>query len=290
MKKTGIFVAIAAVLVSVFSVSCTENYENVKIDNDMDSLSYAFGVANTAGLIEYLEGSMGVDSTQVEDLIRGIKDAVADKNEKEKAYLVGLQIGSQLADQMLPNLNNAIFGGDSTKTINKEVFFQGFYGSLLGQANMTVEEASTHTEVKMAAIKSKLLEENFGAVKEEGIAFLANNAKAEGVQVTESGLQYKVITQGTGAKPLDTDKVKVHYVGKLINGETFDSSIQRNEAAEFVLNQVIPGWTEGLQLMPVGSKYLLYIPSDLAYGDKENPVIPPFSTLIFEVELLEIVK
>lgn len=128
--------------------------------------------------------------------------------------------------------------------------------------------------------------------KEEGAAFLAANKKKTGVTVTASGLQYEVIKKGTGAKPQKTDKVKVHYVGTLLDGKEFDSSIKRGQPVEFPLSNVIPGWTEGLQLMPVGSKYKFVIPSNLAYGEAGAPQggIGPNAVLIFEVELLEIVK
>jgi len=127
--------------------------------------------------------------------------------------------------------------------------------------------------------------------KKEGEAFLDENKKKDGVQVTASGLQYKVIQMGNGEKPTETSTVKVHYKGTLIDGKEFDSSYKRNQPAEFPLNQVIKGWTEGLQLMPVGSKFEFYIPYNLAYGEEgREPVIPPASVLIFEVELLDIVK
>jgi FKBP-type peptidyl-prolyl cis-trans isomerase len=121
-----------------------------------------------------------------------------------------------------------------------------------------------------------------------GEAFLAENKTKAGVKTTETGLQYKVITAGDGALPIDGDKVKVHYTGKLIDGTVFDSSVDRGEPAEFSTNQVIPGWTEALKMMPVGSKYELVIPAALAYGDRGTGPIPAGSTLIFEVELLEI--
>ena len=125
--------------------------------------------------------------------------------------------------------------------------------------------------------------------KERGQAFLAENKKKEGVIETASGLQYKVIKMGNGAKPLATDRVKVHYHGTTIDGVVFDSSVERNDPIVFGLNQVIKGWTEGVQLMPVGSKFIFYIPSDLAYGDRSpSPAIKPGSTLIFEVELFEV--
>ena len=129
------------------------------------------------------------------------------------------------------------------------------------------------------------------ASKEEGDAFLAKNKTANGVTTLASGLQYKVIKMGNGPKPLKTDKVKVHYIGKLIDGKEFDSSVKRGEPAEFPVGEVIPGWTEALQLMPVGSKWMLYIPSNLAYGEQgAGGVIPPSAVLTFEVELIDIVK
>ena len=125
----------------------------------------------------------------------------------------------------------------------------------------------------------------------EGEAFLEKNKDAEGVIVTPSGLQYKVIKMGTGPKPTAEDVVRVHYTGTLIDGTKFDSSVDRGEPAEFMVNGVIPGWVEALQLMPVGSKFMLYLPSDLGYGGNgAGDVIKPYSTLIFEVELLDIVK
>jgi FKBP-type peptidyl-prolyl cis-trans isomerase len=126
---------------------------------------------------------------------------------------------------------------------------------------------------------------------QQGDSFLQKNKENPGVIVTESGLQYKVVKMGTGAKPVPTDVVRVNYTGTLINGTKFDSSVDRGKPAEFQLNGVIKGWVEGLQLMPVGSKFILYLPSNLAYGGNgAGDVIKPYSTLIFEVELLDIVK
>jgi FKBP-type peptidyl-prolyl cis-trans isomerase len=124
--------------------------------------------------------------------------------------------------------------------------------------------------------------------KASGDAFLAENKTKDGVQITASGLQYRVITEGSGAMPIDGDKVKVHYTGKLTDGTVFDSSVDRGEPAEFLTNQVIPGWTEALKMMKVGSKYELVIPSNLAYGERATGPIPAGSTLVFEVELLDI--
>ncbi len=138
--------------------------------------------------------------------------------------------------------------------------------------------------------KKELKQKKLKMVKEEGEKFLAENANKEGVTTTSSGLQYKVITKGTGTRnPKATDKVLTHYHGTLIDGTLFDSSVERGEPISFGLNQVIPGWTEGLQLMSEGDKYRFYIPYDLAYGSRgAGAVIPPYSTLIFDVELIEI--
>jgi len=134
-------------------------------------------------------------------------------------------------------------------------------------------------------------EEKLSGAKEEGAKFLADNKTKEGVKVTASGLQYKVIKEGAGEKPSATDKVTVHYTGTLINGTKFDSSVDRGEPATFPLNQVIPGWTEGVQLMSKGAKYRFFIPYELGYGERgAGQSIPPYSTLIFDVELLEINK
>ena len=153
------------------------------------------------------------------------------------------------------------------------------------QSNEKIKAGSTLIfEIELLEIKE--------SEKAKGIKFLEQNKQKSGVKVTSSGLQYEVIKSTTGKKPNPTDKVKVHYTGKLIDGKTFDSSVDRGEPAEFMLNQVIPGWTEGLQLMSVGSKFKFYIPSELAYGDNPQPGSPigPGSMLIFDVELLEIKK
>ena len=290
MKKTSVLFLFGAVLLSLFATSCDKNGKKVEMKNDIDSISYAFGVANTDGLFEYLETRMNIDTANLEDFIKGVKEASGETTPKKKAYLVGLQIGDQIKEQMVPNLNHALFGSDSTKTINQDLFYKAFYDALLKKASMSKMEASEYAKKKMESIQERAMEQQFGANKKAGIAFLENNKKQAGVQTTASGLQYQVITEGKGEKPLPTDQVKVNYHGTLIYGTVFDSSVNRGTPAEFVLSQVIPGWTEGLQLMSVGSKYKFFVPYELAYGSREMGVIKPFSTLVFEVELLEIIK
>ena len=156
----------------------------------------------------------------------------------------------------------------------------GFFGA----------EEQWNSSAAGAYIQESMINIKYGPEKAKGEAFLADNAKREGVITTPSGLQYEVIKMGKGKKPVASDKVKVHYHGTLIDGNVFDSSVDRGEPITFALTQVIPGWTEGLQLMPVGSKFKLYIPQNLGYGSQQAGTIPPFSTLIFEVELLGIEK
>lgn len=177
--------------------------------------------------------------------------------------------------------------------LDVKAFEQGFrdgYGDDESKRALTEEEMHkvlTEYQKKREEQIIKEIAEKAKKNKEEGEKFLAENAKKEGVKTTPSGLQYKIITQGTGANPKATDIVTVHYEGKLLNGEVFDSSYKQGQPAQFKLNEVIKGWTEGLQLMPTGSKYEFYIPSELAYGEQGNPVIEPNSVLTFTVELLD---
>lgn len=177
--------------------------------------------------------------------------------------------------------------------LNLEAFEKGFSDGYSGDEKkraLTEEQMQKVLEAyqkKRQEEMVKEIENKAKTNKEKGEKFLAENAKKEGVQTTASGLQYKVITEGTGPKPKATDTVTVHYEGKLLDGKVFDSSYERGEPVQFPLNQVIKGWTEGVQLMPQGSKYELYIPSDLAYGEAGNPAIEPNSVLIFTVELLD---
>ena len=156
---------------------------------------------------------------------------------------------------------------------------------------MTKEGAQTFMQTQMDAVKAKAMEKKYADNKAAGEKFLTENKTKEGVVTTPSGLQYKIITKGTGEIPADSSKVKVNYKGTLIDGTEFDSSYKRKEPATFRANQVIKGWTEALTMMPVGSKWELYIPQELAYGARETGgPIKPFSTLIFEVELVGIEK
>lgn len=191
-------------------------------------------------------------------------------------YAIGYDMGRNLKE-VADDLDLAAFNQGFKDAYDKK------------DAILTEEQMRTLVQdymVKKQEELMKKLEEKAATNKAEGEKFLADNAKKEGVKTTASGLQYKVITEGTGNSPKATDTVVVHYEGKLLDGKVFDSSYERGEPAQFPLNQVIPGWTEGLQLMKPGAKYEFFIPADLAYGEAGNPEIEPNSTLIFTVELL----
>jgi FKBP-type peptidyl-prolyl cis-trans isomerase len=197
----------------------------------------------------------------------------ADLSEDDKfSYGLGMLIGERVLKQY----------GD----VNYEVLIQAIKAQHQGQDTLlTVQEA----QAALASYNEAKAASQHAGAKEAGVAYLAENAKKEGVTTTASGLQYSVMTEGSGAKPAATDEVTVHYRGTLLNGTEFDSSYSRGQPASFALNQVIPGWTEGVQLMSIGSKYQFTIPYNLAYGERgAGANIGPFQTLIFEVELISI--
>jgi len=294
MKKLlNVSALFAMAFVMVTMISCNAQAPKANLKTDLDSLAYASGINYTQGLHQYME-QQGVDSTLYGEFLKGLQEGFAvDKDDKKaSARQLGLQIGQQVGTIMLPQLNQQFFAGDSTQTFDKNNFLAGFIaGTLKDTTLMNVEEAQILSTVKGEEIRNRELEKQYGEAKAENAKFLEDNKSKDGVVASlPSGLQYKVISEGTGAKPTAADRVKVHYAGSLIDGTEFDSSIARGEPATFGVGQVISGWTEGLQLMSVGSKYMLYIPYDLAYGTAGTGSIPPFSTLIFEVELIDIVQ
>lgn len=274
--------AIAAMTIT----SCGSNNTKADLKNDIDTLSYAVGVSigNQFTQMQVLSYQFGIDSAYVADFIRGVQESAnAGEDKKKAAYFAGLQIGQQIAQQIVPNVNNQFFGEDSTKRVSVNNLIAAFVSLVKGEtAKFTATEADSLQE----AFRTKKLNATIAA----GQAFLAENATKEGVQTTESGLQYKVIVKGEGPVPTKEDRVKVNYEGTLLDGTVFDSSIQRGEPATFRVDQVIAGWTEALQMMPVGSKWELFIPQNLAYGERGTRGINPGEALHFTVELLEIVK
>ena len=289
MKKFT-FAALAAVA-AVMMYSCGNGTPKANLKSDVDTVSYAIGMAQTQGLKDYLVSRLGVDTAYMDDFIKGLNEgANAGDDKKKAAYYAGIQIGQQISGQMVKGINHELFGDDSTKTISLKNFMAGFIAGTVGKGGlMTVDSAQQLAQDMMRQIKAKSMEKEFGPNKKAGEDFLAKNAKAEGVQVLPSGVQYKVLKEGTGAVPSDTSLVKVNYEGKTLEGKVFDSSYQRNQPANFRANQVIKGWTEALTHMPAGSVWEVYIPQELAYGERQQGSdIKPFSMLIFKIELLEV--
>ena len=287
MKKIVLFAAIVA---AAGLASCTAQAPKANMKSEIDSLSYMMGVTNTQGLSDFAAQRLGVDSANYADFVRGIQDGIHKSSKQEKAYIAGIQIGQQVGGDMFEQISLQVFGNDSTQTLSKDNFLAGFIAAVKNGAVVSVEDARTYVETHTEAIKAKALEAKYGENKAAGIKFLEENKTKEGVITTESGLQYKVIKAGNGEIPTKESSVKVNYKGTLIDGTEFDSSYKRNEPTTFRANQVIKGWTEALTMMPVGSKWELYIPQELGYGARHAGQITPFSTLIFEVELLEIEK
>ncbi len=337
MKKTilGTFSAVA--VMALMMVSCGgASTPKTSLKNSVDSVSYAYGVSMTdQGLVQFLEQSgvlqstsgieydyqirmASADSTQKEVLqkemnakvdsinkinaprlnqfIKGLTEAMG--LEENSAYGNGLSIGVQFSQQMLPQFNDMLFGGDSTKSVNKDQVLAGIISALKNQ-ELAISKMEASGMVQSAAEKAQAeqqvrQEEELKTQHQESIAagdaFMAENGAKEGVVTLPSGLQYEIVRAGNGPMPTETDRVKVHYHGTLIDGTVFDSSVDRGEPATFGVNQVIAGWTEALKLMPVGSKWRLYVPYDLAYGSADRGTIKPFSNLIFDVELLGIEK
>ena len=289
MKKFT-FAAIAAVA-AVMMYSCGNGAPKASLKSDVDTVSYAIGMAQTQGLKDYLVGRLGVDTAYMDEFIKGLNEgANAGDDKKKAAYYAGIQIGQQISNQMVKGINHELFGEDSTKTISLKNFMAGFIAGTVGKGGlMTVDSAQQVAQEMMRTIKAKNMEKEFGPNKKAIDDFLAKNAKAEGVKVLEGGVQYKVLKEGTGALPKDTSRVRVHYEGKTLDGKVFDSSYKRGEPADFRANQVIKGWTEALTHMPAGSIWEVYIPQELAYGERQQGAdIKPFSMLIFKIELLEV--
>ena len=290
MKKFGILMVSAAMMAGM--VSCTAQSLKATPATDIDTLSYALGMANSQGLVPYLVNRVGVDSAYMNDFYRGLNEGVNSTSKKDVAYMAGLQIGQQISRNMMEGINRELFGKDSTQSVSLANFMAGFVAGIHNDSGiMTMDSARTYMRTQMEVVKERTMEKLYGDNKAAGIQFLEENKAKEGVKTTPSGLQYKILVEGKGATPKATDRVKVHYRGTLVDGTEFDSSSKHGkEPATFMANQVIKGWTEALTMMPVGSKWELYIPQELAYGAQDRGTIKPFSALIFEVELVDIVK
>ena len=252
-----------------------------------DSLSYAAGMNATRGLEEYLSSQLGVSKEQLPDFLNGLKEGISKRKEISfSAYTAGLQIAAQVERSMLPNIQKQFKG--TSANIDEDLFFKGFVDALKQDTSFMKPEAA---QTYFAKKQQQLVEQRNEAVKVAGEKFLAANKKKPGVVTLPSGLQYKILVKGNGAKPGKDDQVKVVYEGRTIDGKVFDATARHGtESDTFGVGRLIKGWTEALLLMPVGSKWEIYIPQELAYGARgAGNDIAPYSPLIFTLELQGIV-
>ena len=286
MRKLSI-VAVMAIVIAA-SMSCSKSYK-ADIKTDIDTISYAIGQVNGSQLNMYL-AQQGLDSAQINDYIKGFNEGAKAAGDKKKmAYYMGLAQGVQ----MTTGINNNIFGKDSDKKLSRQNLVAGFVAGVKNDTTVFVPEKIMPKIDEMAGrLHKESIEKEYKGNKEEGQKFLAEKAKDKDVKKLANGVMYKVIKEGNGPVPNDStaNKVKINYEGKTIDGNVFDSSYERKEPAEMLISQVVPGFAEALRNMPVGSTWEVYIPSEQAYGEREAGQIKPFSTLIFKIELLDIVK
>lgn len=286
---------VAAMAIAAAALSACGNSSTPKADlkTDVDSMSYAIGLAQSQYVRQAIEQGQVIDTAYIDEFVKGINEgANAGDDKKRAAYIMGLQVGQQLSTQLLKGINSEVYGEDSTKTISLKNLLAGFVTGATGKKGLfTAEAANQIAQTKMEAIKAATMEKEYGPNKAAGEKFLAENKKKPGVVTLPSGLQYKVIKEGKGAIPTDTTTVQVQYEGRTIDGKVFESSYTNGQGPVTITpKQFIPGWTEALTRMPAGSVWEVYIPQQLAYKERQAGQIKPFSTLIFKIELLKVGK
>lgn len=258
-----------------------KTYVNTVTPVPADSASYAMGVLQAPSLMQYLQQREGVDSAYIGEALSALSaNLTEEQTNRIIAFATGLKI-AKINESMKSDLNRQLTGKADTTFLNLNLMNQALTDAGTGKAGMlTAEQAMALMERQ-----EKFVAEG---MRLEGEKWLDENAQKEGVVTTASGLQYKVLTQGEGKKATADNMVEVHYEGRLLDGTIFDSSYQRGQTASFKPTQVIKGWTEALQMMPEGSTWELYIPYNLAYGERGNRNIPPYSTLIFKVQVIAV--
>ncbi len=286
MRTKSLSIACVAVVAALVA-SCGNGTPKADLNDKIDTLSYAIGMAQSTGLKNYLSQRLGVDTAYLDEFIRGLNDgANAGDDKKKTAYYAGTQIGQQVSQQMLRGINFELFGNDSTQTISLRNFMAGFISGTIEKGGlMTQEEAQQVWQQKATEVKAEQMEKRYGDWRRENEAYMEKIAQQEGINKLSDGVYYEVMEEGTGDIPEVTDRVEVNYEGRLINDTIFDSSYKRGEPEKFYCNRVVPGWTEALTHMPVGSKWRVYIASDKGYGEREAGDIKPFSALVFVMEL-----
>ncbi len=293
MKKL-IFAAVAAV---TLLSACNNGVPKAKLKTEVDSMSYEMGLASSQGLKEILSQQYNVDTAYIDEFLKGVKEgSLAGDDKKKAAYLVGIQIGQQISQQMVRGTEMQIFGEDSTRHLSVKNVLAGFIAGIKQKGiikvdgkELTPDVAFERVNRRMEKMRTEQMSKRFAKEKKAGEDFVKKYAQQAGVKTLQGGVLYRVITEGTGPMAKNTDTVMVTYEGRLADGKVFDSTEQRGgDAVEMVPQVVIPGMGVALTHMPKGSTWEVCIPADMAYGSQNNPVIPPFSPLVFKVTLVDI--
>lgn len=296
MKK---FMMAATVAATALLSACNNSMPGAQLGSTVDTLSYEIGYATS----ENVKGAMmqmQVDSAYVDEFLKGLKDGVmADDDKKKVAYYMGIIMGMQSNQQMLQGIERQVFGNDSTKELSRKNYLAGVVAGVKGEPAailvdgkpITAQEAFNYATVAMDSLTTLNLERRYGKEKKANEDYLTKLAQQKDIKKLQDGVLYRVLKEGTGKIPADTATVVVKYEGRLINDTIFDTSAnQENGVATFPVKRVIPGFSAALTHMPVGSEWEIFIPWNMAYGEEGQPQggIPPFSTLIFKVTLVEI--
>lgn len=263
--------------------ACDTACQKIELKTSADSVSYAAGMSMTVGLDAYLTKRVGLTKEQMPDFLRGLKYGIEHRKDSGfAAYAAGMEVATQVEKSMLPNVESQFEG--SSEKIDAEMLYRGFLAALEKDTTFFRQAAAEDFfRTRQTAVKNEKMAFN----KAAGEKFLAENAKRPGVITLPDGLQYRIITQGTGPTPKTTDRVRVVYEGKTLDGKVFDATSKHGtEFDTFGVGGLIKGWTEALTMMPVGSKWEIFIPQNLAYGERgAGRDIDPYSALIFTLEL-----
>lgn len=287
MKKISIIsVLFLSLCVGFMSCQGGKGPKDVVLKTDIDSLSYAVGAQNAEQIKAVFPREKGLDLENMDDFVKGFLDEMY---VKKSTYNKNYELGRGLAVDLRTRMDEQFLEDDPDSRVNKDAFVEGMIQTLYDRAEgkMTLDESRVYVQ---EFLERAVRRANASAIESEE-QFFAENKLGAGVIETESGLQYRIITQGTGEIPGENMTVRMHYTGMFLDGTVFDSSIDREPFEFNTSGSVIAAWREAAQMMPVGSKWVIYVPSELGYGSRGfGRAIPPFSTLIFEMELLEIKK
>lgn len=293
MKK----MILAAIAATAIMSSCNNGAPKANLKTDVDTLSYAMGMSTTQGLKTALAQQYGVDTTYIDEFLKGVKEgALAGDDKKKHAYLIGLSIGQQISQQMVKGMEQQIFGQDSTRHLSIKNVLAGFFAGVKGKGGVVIngkpldpQTAFALAQPLMESMRSKQMSKQFGKEKKAGEAFMAQVAKQPGVKSLGSGVYYKVEKEGTGKMPSATDTCQVVYELRLPNGKVIDSSnMHGGKPAEMTASGVVKGFGLAMTHMPEGSTWDVFVPASMGYGDQGGGELPPYSTLIFKITLVKV--